>query len=746
MHRRYQGRFHEMIPRTNLLDDDLSTLPEFEPFDPSEATPRATGGSPLSVLDLDLCKSQNAAAHKTWMYNTDSVVLRRGAPFTLKITFNRPITNQDYFQIQFRIGSSPNVVRGSLVTLSFSGLTCSGPWACRVEPGQAGALSMVLTTTANAIVGQYRVVVGVGLANGLQYTPQNKYQLYLLFNAFSKLDEVYLEAQSDSQEYVLNDSGVIYMGDPNTVTEHTWNYGQFEAGILEACILIMDLSQMPIADRGDPIKVVRMASAMINSQDDNGVLVGNWSNDFSMGVAPTLWTGSAPILQQYTSTRVPVSYAQCWVYAGVMNTFLRCLGLASRVITNFLSAHDNNGNLKTDLIFNTDLTLDTRNTRDSIWNYHCWNEVFMKRKDIPERYSGWQVVDATPQETSDGNYRCGPASVKAIKEGSVCYQFDSKFIFAEVNSDVVYYKRDKYGNLTQYKVDRNMTGKKILTKSPTGNSYMDITLDYKYAEDSEEEAEAKAKALSLAESYGVTRDHTQLPDPAIGITISTGKTFFVGETVEAQVDFVNRSQKQVQAQILVLVEAMYYTGVPAHQVHQEDSSLVLPAGQTRQMVIRVPNQDYILHLGSQPSLQFTISAKTDQNQSQTQTRVVSLEVLKLNLNVSSPVVVGQKASVDVSVRNDLSVPINHPRLALEGSGLVDMRVQDFGTLQPGATLQWTQQFSPTRPGSKVLTATMICDQLFMFRGSVDVNVQSAAPDWFPAVPRQPPFGNPPIRG
>ena len=26
----------------------------------------------------------------------------------------------------------------------------------------------------------------------------------------------------------------------------------------------------------------------------------------------------------------------------------------------------------------------------------------MKRPDLPEKFSGWQVIDATPQETSDG--------------------------------------------------------------------------------------------------------------------------------------------------------------------------------------------------------------------------------------------------------------------------------------------------------------------------------------------------------
>lgn len=58
----------------------------------------------------------------------------------------------------------------------------------------------------------------------------------------------------------------------------------------------------------------------INSQDDNGVLVGNWSDDYSGGSAPTLWTGSVKILLQYANTGIPVCFAQCWVFAGVFNT------------------------------------------------------------------------------------------------------------------------------------------------------------------------------------------------------------------------------------------------------------------------------------------------------------------------------------------------------------------------------------------------------------------------------------------
>lgn len=37
-------------------------------------------------------------------------------------------------------------------------------------------------------------------------------------------------------------------------------------------------------------------------------------------------------------------------------------------------------------------------------NYHCWVECFMKRDDLPDGYDGWQVLDPTPQERSDGRF------------------------------------------------------------------------------------------------------------------------------------------------------------------------------------------------------------------------------------------------------------------------------------------------------------------------------------------------------
>lgn len=70
-------------------------------------------------------------------------------------------------------------------------------------------------------------------------------------------------------------------------------------------------------------------------------------------------------------------------------------------------------------------------------NFHVWNESFYRRLDLPDGYDGWQAHDATPQELSEGVMRCGPAPLKAIKEGHVYLNFDTGFIFSEVNGDKI---------------------------------------------------------------------------------------------------------------------------------------------------------------------------------------------------------------------------------------------------------------------------------------------------------------------
>ncbi|KAI9513928.1 hypothetical protein NQZ68_038330 [Dissostichus eleginoides] len=659
-----------------------------------------------------------------------------------------------------------------------------GLWGGRVLEAQGGGTLMIgITPAPDAIVGKYRTYIAVSQGGGMQRTKRDAttdlyllfnawcpgeggggtccstpgvqvrgggYLLfnawcpgegggYLLFNTWCPEDAVFLPNEAERQEYVLSDYGTIYQGSVGAVSHRDWVYGQFERGVLDACISLLDASRMPIYNRGDCIKLVRKGSAMvrsqINSQDDNGVCVGNWSDDFSLGRSPTSWTGSVRILLQYANTGTPVSFAQCWVFAGVFNTFLRALGIPSRVVTNFNSAHDNTGNLKTDLIFKEDGSPDERNTRDSIWNYHCWNEAFMTRPDLPPGLGGWQVVDATPQETSDGHYRCGPAPVAAIKEGLLCHPYDAAFCFAEVsllkvnsvcvpqvnsvcvpqvNSDVVFHKRDKYGSMTPYRVEKTYVGKNICTKTVGSSRPYDITHTYKYPEGSAEDEQT----MSRAEEYGCVRDHSEVPETPLVVTITTDQVY-LGQKVVLQVLFQNQGDapRVIQAQLAGAI--VYYTGVTARRLRDHRFSVTVLANQTVTEVVTVAAEEYAPFLGSQLCLYFMVTGQSD-GQSVTAMKLVDLKTPKLTLMVSGAPQVNQEMFVSVSFTNSFSFPLMNVQLSMEGAGLMSSRSRYYKSIEPGAVITWKDSFTPRLDGVRVMVAVMDCSNLRQVWGVIYV--------------------------
>lgn len=507
------------------------------------------------------------------------------------------------------------------------------------------------------------------------------------------------------------------MGTYEQITERGWVYGQFEEGILDACIYIMDVCRMPIQSRGDVIKMVRTASALINSHDDNGVLVGNWSDDFSMGTPPTTWTGSTKILRQYHTTGAPVSFAQCWVYAGVLNTFLRCLGIPARLITNFNSAHDNTGNLKTELVFKPDGTPDRRNTRDSIWNYHCWNEVFMKRVDLPPKYSGWQVVDSTPQETSGGYFRCGPAPVIAVRDGEVNHPFDCGFVFAEVNSDLIHLKSDRYGNMTPFKVDTTYVGKLIYTKAMSSWGPEDITLTYKHPEGSP----ADEQTMERAEQFGLSRDHSDVPASKLAIQISA-EAGFVGEPVKVSVTFYNQSEMMKSVKAHLEISVAYYTGVVSSDpLKNEDFYLDVEPFQSSTRVFELSPQEYASQLGANCSLEVSVTGKTDDLEV-SEVKTISLKPPPLNVTLSGHPQVNRQMWVTITFTNTTNFTLTGPKLALEGTGLLEPQKFDFRNILPGGQISRKVGFRPSKPGLKTLLVILDCDNLCDVTTMVEVKV------------------------
>ncbi|XP_034720739.1 coagulation factor XIII A chain-like [Etheostoma cragini] len=714
----FKGRYPEKVSTSNLvgLEEDF---PEFEAF-PVVLTPRAPvpafDGTNLSVQNVDMCQQMNKSQHNTGSYDNPNLVVRRGQEFQVKVTFDRPLVETDDFQLEFLIGENPTPSRDSLVAVTFNSRN-GGSWTGRIVESQDVTVTLGITPTPDAIVGRFQTYVAIMMGTGKQRTKRDATtDLYMLFNAWCKDDAVFLPNDAERNEYVLNDHGVIFQGSFENKDSKDWVYGQFERGILDACIYILDASQMPIGDRGNIIKIVRMGSAMINSQDDNGVCVGNWSDDYSMGRSPTSWTGSSQILLQYAQTRVPVSYAQCWVFAGVFNTFLRALGIPARTITNFNSAHDSNGNLKTELICLPDGSPDRENTRDSIWNYHCWNEVFIKRDDLPAGLGGWQAVDATPQEMSDGYFRCGPASIIGIKEGFISHPYDGRFIFSEVNSDVIYSKRDRYGTLTPYRVERDYIGKGVFTKSLGSDSPNDITHTYKYPIDSPEDKRTKARADEL----GLQRDESELPETPLSVIITTSQVD-LGQDVIAQVDFYNQSDVPTTIQANLTGSVIFYTGIRANHLKDHKFTITVPANQMKSEIVKIRADEYVPLLGTQRCLQFIVTGQAE-DEAVTAIKVLMLQIPTLTVTLSGSPLVQQEMFVSVTFTNPFDFALKSCSLSMEGAGVMSEKTHFYRVIEPQASISWKESFNPRLDGNRSLVAVMDSSNLCELRGVARVDI------------------------
>eukprot|EP00063_Salmo_salar_P036839 XP_014011674.1 PREDICTED: coagulation factor XIII A chain-like isoform X2 [Salmo salar] len=533
-------------------------------------------------------------------------------------------------------------------------------------------------------------------------------------------DSVFLDDDDEREECVLNEVGVIYHGAYDDMSERPWNFGQFDYGVLDACLFIMDKAAMPITNRGDAIKVARKASAMLNSHDDDGVLVGNWSGDYTYGVAPTSWTGSTEILLNYSSSKTPVCYAQCWVYAAVFNTFLRCLGIPARVVTNFYSAHDNDGNLKTDVILDENGRIDKHRTKDSIWNYHCWNECYMSRPDLPQGFGGWQAVDATPQETSDGMYRCGPASVQAIKHGQICFPFDAPFVFAEVNSDVVFYSRNpRDGTLEPVKVNSSHVGRMVVTKVPGQDARRDITDQYKFPEGSPEER----TVLEKAEEYGCHREKATPPEADVELDMPLMEVR-VGDDFELKLEFNNTSDQARTVDVYVSGNVVYYTGVTSSEFLFKTPRVILDPKKAEKQVMAVRSQDYMRKLVEQANLHFIATGKVKETgQIITSMRVVTLHTPKLSVEVSGLAKVSEEMMVTVEFTNPFKFNLEDVYVRVEGPGVMPPKYKHYSMITAGSSLMWTEGFTPRRAGPTKLMAILDCAALRQVYGQAQLTVK-----------------------
>uniref|UniRef100_A0A8C6XYE8 protein-glutamine gamma-glutamyltransferase n=1 Tax=Naja naja TaxID=35670 RepID=A0A8C6XYE8_NAJNA len=437
----------------------------------------------LQLAFVDWHGLENTHGHHTAEMSGGQLAVRRGQPFTLTLHFHS--RNYEALLLGNRV-PAPRPER-AIFLVSLSQPHSRAAWRASAVPSGPQSTDIAISAPAEAPVGQYQLNIHFDSGQGVSSSYQLG-EILLLFNAWCPEDDVYLENEAERQEYVMNEHGVIFHGNKNWIHPVPWNYGQVPGTPL-ICLKLLDsnlqFQHHPGQDsalRSSPVYISRVLSAMVNSNDDSGVLLGNWGEDYSGGTRPSEWNSSIPILKQWErSGGQPVKYGQCWVFAAVMCTVMRSLGIPTRVVTNFDSGHEKDGNLVIDVFYDNTGQLLPRESKDSIWNFHVWNECWMVRRDLPPGYDGWQVLDATPQESSNGMYRCGPAPVKAIRNGDIHLHYDTPFVFSMVNADrVVWLLSGTRREKLQW--NPSAVGNYISTKAVGSEQREDITHTYKHQE------------------------------------------------------------------------------------------------------------------------------------------------------------------------------------------------------------------------------------------------------------------------
>uniref|UniRef100_A0A6J0TAC9 Coagulation factor XIII A chain n=1 Tax=Pogona vitticeps TaxID=103695 RepID=A0A6J0TAC9_9SAUR len=708
---------------SNEEEDDVPTMEFFSPG-PRGVMPKDI----LEVLEVNIFQREdeiNKREHHTDKYYNHRLIVRRGQSFHIQISFSRPYNPvKDQFWIEYLIGRYPQQNKGTYIRVPLVQELESGQWGAKITHSAGQFVALNIMPAANCIVGKFRMYIAVLTPNGILRTKRNpSTDTYILFNPWCPEDDVFLDDEKERQEYVLNDLGVIYYGDPESIKTRSWNYGQFEEGVLDACLYLMDRAQLALSGRGNPVKISRVGSAVINAKDDEGVVVGSWDNLYEYGVAPSSWTGSVDILLEYHSSKEPVRYGQCWVFAGVFNTFLRSLGIPARVITNYSSAHDNDANLQMDVFLDENGKIDSRLTKDSIWNYHCWNEAWMSRPDLPVGFGGWQAVDSTPQENSDGMYRCGPASVQAVKHGHVCFQFDTPFVFAEVNSDIVYSTAMKDGTKVVQRVDKIQVGKLILTKELGSDKMKNITEQYKFQEGTEEERLALETALLYGIKKSVTQDITPSTEVDMDFIVEDSA---LGSDFNVNITFRNHTQSRYTATSYLSGNVVFYTGVPKGEFKNHSFNVTLDPLQTQTVEVLIKSREYMSKLVEQASLHFFVTARVNETEKiLARQKSVTLKIPQLLLQVPGEKVVGKDMTVIVEFTNPLKQNLTNIWGRLDGPGLLKPISKLFREVPKNSTLTWEEKCIPKRAGPRKLIASLNCDALRHVYGELDINIQNA---------------------
>ncbi len=494
----------------------------------------------------------NAEKHHTADFSS-GLVLRRGFAFDITVSTGLATTWPPPVLSWRATASCHSGMSSSSTSFECPSLpaTAVGPMGDTASWGVVpkSEKELTLCIPPDAPVGRYAFTLEARAVSGdLATNHKVPLRAIILFNPWAEKDTVFLADEAARNEYVLNEEGTLYTGSAWYVKKKAWAYDQFEPEIVDT-VLDAFLKTVRRTELSDPVLLSRRASAWINGNDEGGLMIGNWSGQYAPFTSPNAWTNSLKVFRAWVLSG-PVKFGQCFTFAATLCTLMRLLGVPCRPVSNYWSAHDGGFDRAIDKFFEADGSKSAA-TEDSIWTFHVWNDVWMRRPDLgSSKYDGWQAIDATHQELSGGLWQMGPAPVAAVFEGNGKLAYDCEFVIGEVNADEQTWTRGKDGEWHLTKVDKTKIGPFLLTQSVGSTNGETLKLEgnmsnSKLTDTLDVMPLYKPKEGVLAER--ATLRNSSVPSGPVTFSTST-RGHHLGETVGFEV-FANNAEGQFHLEI-----------------------------------------------------------------------------------------------------------------------------------------------------------------------------------------------------
>lgn len=304
-------------------------------------------------------------------------------------------------------------------------------------------------------------------------------------------------------------------------------------------------------------------------------------------------------------------------------------------------------------------------TNEDIWNYHVWNDVWMKRNDLPSGYSGWQAVDATPQERHKAIVQMGPASLRAIKEGDISLPYDTGYILAQVNADKLYKQQNRQGQWQVTGFDQKSVGTRISTKLVGMCNRHDITADYKYEDNAVLEREDVKETL-------VEVQHHEFRDCDEDIKVELhpdNHDVDVGDDISLNVRVINSSYYTRTVQLLLSGSIVRYNGVPKAYLQKYSETIVAAPRDSTETTFTVHASQYLSYLEDETMIKFVATSSVEET-----AQIVCVEEL---INIAKPqlkitglpeqLLAGVTQEFVISLTNPLETSLTDCEIYIDGS-------------------------------------------------------------------------------